>query len=138
MSITPREKMEHFVAQQATATLRTSVRALEEQVSDPSPHNPEWIALMATVAELRRRAYADRIAASSRDLAALLREGMGRPSAKRDRLERLDFEVAEQIIRDRFPVADEATDDYLDALDPSALPDDEYAHLRVLLEAAGL
>lgn len=138
MTTTPREQMARLVASQPTGVLRDAMRELDTRVESASPRSPEWVALMATLGELRARTHADLSARSSRSLAQLLRAVMQRPSVQLTRLGRLDFDAAERIIRERFPVADLASVEYLDGLDLAQLPDDEYAHLRVLLEAAGL
>lgn len=129
------EKQQQFLAQQTTERLRETVLALAARADAAR----EWqIARGAAETALRQRLMADLAEASSADLAGVLRAGMEAPSASRNRAERVELEAVEQIIRDRFPAADEAADDYLEGLDLAALPDDEYAHLRILLDAAGL
>lgn len=138
MTNTPREKMDAFLRASEESKVHYAVRALDGQLSNPHPDDPGLVALLAAKRETRRRFDQFNATRTSESVAEELREWMTRPSTSRDAVESIAASSMEHTIRLRFPEADEASDDYLDSLDPNDLPDDEYAHLRVLLETAGL
>lgn len=135
---TAREKLERYVSNTETSMLYRTIRELRERIKNPHPQDPEWIALMAVEREVRRRTDEFNETQPSDDLAWQLRAYMERPSVTRDRLETISYLSIEGTIRDRFPEAADASDDFLDAVDLDAPDHDEHAHVRVLLEVAGL
>jgi len=135
---TAREKLERFVANTETSKLYTTIRELRARITAPSTQNPEWIALMAVEREVRRRTDEFNATRPSDDLAWQLRAYIERPRADRDPVENISYDSMEAAIRARFPEADDASDEYLEAADLTAPDHDEHAHVRILLEVAGL
>lgn len=75
---------------------------------------------------------------SDGDLAATLRGLTKGPSTEFTATERVLRDTLEQVLGERYPVAAHAVDEYIDDLNVDNLPEDEYAHLRLLLDVAGL
>lgn len=135
---TAREKLERYVSNTETSMLYRTIRELRGRIENPHPQDPEWVALVAVEREVRRRTDEFNQTQPSDDLAWQLRAYMERPRGDRDPVENISYDSMEATIRARFPEADEASDAFLDAADFNAPDHDEYGHLRVLLEVAGL
>lgn len=135
---TAREKLEHFVANTETSKLYATIYELRARIATPSAQDPEWIALKAVEREVRRRTDEFNATQPSDDLAWQLRAYIARPRADRDPVENISYDSMEAAIRARFPEADDASDEYLDTADLTAPDHDEHAHVRILLEVAGL
>lgn len=75
---------------------------------------------------------------SDTELASTLRALMRDPSSDFTPTEQVLRDVVEQAIAERHPAAGAAVEEYIDGLDVDNLPADEYTHLRLLLDVAGL
>lgn len=135
---TAREELERFIDNTGTSQLYSVIYELRARVTTPDAQDPEWIALKAVEREVRRRTDEFNATQPSDDLAWQLRAYIARPRADRDPVENISYDSMEAAIRARFPEADDASDDYLDTVDLTDPDHDEHAHVRILLEVAGL